>query len=260
MSFIEASFANSFSDVWLLTGGVGKNLQVWQQGLVSAILEAGASMGAALEGLKKFCTAWQGVSAESAKALGDTCLQFFQQAGQVVETCIPELVERMSIAMDKQILQTQQFFMDHADLEAFLPELDGVPEQFWKECAHWCANSSNAALCKDGLLKMAEILDLKENTQINQAKDQAVTKCRKHMAQYWCCVCAEAIQGLETEPTVFQLRTCLHILQDGLANALAVAAEGFPGDGELKAWATRWVLSEIFGKKLVSCLLGPENQ
>ena len=76
---------------------------------------------------------------------------------------------------------------------------------------------------------MAETLDLKENEDVNQVKEKAILKCRKHMAQYWGCVCAEAIQALEADAGILQLRTCLSTLQEALSNVGAIVAEGFPG-------------------------------
>ena len=40
MSFPEVVFAGSFSDVWLLTGGVGMSSQLWQGGMFTATLNA----------------------------------------------------------------------------------------------------------------------------------------------------------------------------------------------------------------------------
>lgn len=255
ISFTEVELASSFSDVWQLTGGVGKSLPVWQNEMVAATLGAGPeNMGAILAGLKKFCTAWQSVKADDAAGLGDAFTDFFTQAGGVMEACIPKLVEEMSNSMDGQVLESQEIYKVEAGEATFLPGLESVSPGFWNRCSSWCVNSSNAAVCKDGLVTMAETLDLKENEAITLAKQQAIHKCRKHMAQYWGCVCAEAIECLEADATTLQLRTCLHTLQDALSNAAAIVGESFPEADGFKAWAGRWVLSKLFGANILGAL------
>ena len=257
MSFTEAVLAGSFSDVWLLTGGVGKSFQLWQGDMVTATLNAdGKCMAAILAGLKEFCAAWQGFDggADAAAACGNNFKLFFHQAGEVVETCIPGLLGKMSQSMDSQVLETQDFYKKQAGDAAFLPGMEDVAKNFWATCCSWCVNSSSAALCKDGLITMAETLDLKENEDVNQVKEKAILKCRKHMAQYWGCVCAEAIQALEADAGILQLRTCLSTLQEALAKLGAIVEEGFPGADAFKVWVKRWVLSAAFGEKLFGAL------
>ena len=74
------------------------------------------------------------------------------------------------------------------------------------------------------------------------------------MAQYWGCVCAEAIQALEADAGILQLRTCLSTLQEALAKAGAIVEEGFPEADAFKAWVKRWVLSAAFGERIFGAL------
>ena len=158
--------------------------------MFTATLNAdGKCMAAIFAVLKEFCAAWQGFAggADAAAACGSNFKLFFQQAGEVVETCIPGLLGKMSQSMDSQVLETQGFHKKQAGDAAFLPGMDDVATNFWATCCSWRVNSSSAALCKDGLVAMAETLDLKENEDVNEVKMSTI--CRKHMAQYWGCVC-----------------------------------------------------------------------
>jgi hypothetical protein len=65
---------------------------------------------------KEFCAAWQGFAggADAAAACGSNFKLFFQQAGEVVETCIPGLLGKTSQPMDSQVLETQDFYKKQA--------------------------------------------------------------------------------------------------------------------------------------------------
>lgn len=156
--------------------------------------------------------------------------------------------------MDSQVLETQDFYKKQAGDRAFLQWMDDVATNFWVTCCSWCVNSSSAALCKDGLITMAETLYLKDNEDVNEVKEKAMLKCRKHMPQYWGCVCAEAIQALEADAGILQLRTCLSTLQEALSKVGAIVEEGFPGVDSFKVWVRRWMLSAAFGAKIFGAL------
>ena len=67
-------------------------------------------------------------------------------------------------------------------------------------------------------------------------------------------MCAEAIQALEADAGILQLRICLSTLQEALSKVGAIVEEGFPGVDSFKVWVRRWVLSAAFGEKISGAL------
>ena len=234
-SLIEAGLAEAYCENWQLTVEETLNAQACE-----------------LELLQKFCQAWQIVSAVGREAFSDSGLlsAFYTKAESFITGSIPTLVQNFRDALNRQLLDNQEFFRAQITEGAFLPNLGQGDGAFWTEACAYVV-FSGAQECKDGLVAMS--MTLSENETVKNIADTALSNFARHEAQYLCCVCAEALGSLPADASTQLLRSCMLTVQDAMVKIASLVKSGFNGDGDCKAWVMRFILAKVFGDIFAAC-------
>ena len=244
----EAEVAASFFDVLRATGAspeAAGTLEAWQGSFTQFVSDASAEQMSAISGaLNNFCHLMKEFPDGLIKEIGEDlgCQALFEKAGEIINKYIPQILDNIKTNMDEQLLANQDFFRTYA-ADRFLPDLASVSRDWYGQCVQF-GSTSLASVLKDSVVTMVETLKLQLGSGMTQDQE-AKENFMKHLAQYHCCICMDALLAVPREAAVAELKLCLDVVQRSIAEVMSLkSTEAWLKDA--KAWVLQNVAGEIF--------------